>query len=54
MVAYLIAVLIATWPRFPQVTLPQFLSGIQNLSKTEISQEEPQENTIVENGNQSG
>ena len=52
-VAYLIVVIIATWPRFPQVTLPQFLSGMQNMSKTIISQEEPQENEIVENGNES-
>jgi phosphatidylglycerophosphate synthase len=44
MVAYLVAVLIATWPRFTQVTVPQFLSGMQNMSKTEISNEEPQEN----------
>lgn len=53
MVAYLVMVLVATWPRFPQVTLPQFFSGMQNLSKTEISQEEPQENAIIEDGNKS-
>ncbi len=47
-VAYLIVIIIATWPRFPQVTLPQFLSGIRNLSKTKFSKEEP-----LENGNKS-
>ena len=52
-VAYLIVVLITTWPRFLQVTVPQFLSGMQNLSKTKILQEEPQENGFVENGNES-
>ena len=36
-VAYLILVIIATWPRFPQVTVPQFLSGMRNLSKTKFS-----------------
>jgi len=53
MVTYLIAVLIATWPRFPQVTLPQFFSGMHNLPKTEISQEELQEKTLIENSNNS-
>jgi cardiolipin synthase len=53
MVTYLIAVLIATWPRFPRVTLPQFFSGMQNLPKTEISQEELQEKTLIENSNNS-
>ena len=53
MVAYLVVVIVATWPRFPQMTVPQFLSAMQNLSKTKISQEEPQENVIVENGNES-
>lgn len=53
MVAYLAAVLIATWPRFTQVTLPQFFSGMKNLSKTEISHEEPQDQTIIEDGNKS-
>ncbi len=43
-VAYLLVVIIATWPRFPQVTVPQFLSGMRNLSKTKFTQEEPQEN----------
>ena len=53
MVAYLVVVIVATWPRFPQMTVPQFLSAMQNLSKAKISQEEPQENVIVENGNES-
>jgi phosphatidylglycerophosphate synthase len=52
-VAYLLVVIITTWPRFPQVTVPQFLSGLRNLSKTKTSQEEPQENGFVENGNES-
>jgi phosphatidylglycerophosphate synthase len=53
MVAYLIVVLIGTWPRFPRVTLPQFFSGIQNLPNTEIPPEKPQENTLIENSNNS-
>lgn len=52
-VAYIIVVIVATWPRFPQMTVPQFLSRMQNLSQTNISKDEPEENGLMENGNES-
>ena len=53
MLAYLVIILVATWPRFPQVTLPQFFSAMRSLQKTEISPEPSQEETPLENSNKS-
>jgi cardiolipin synthase len=33
LVAWVIGVVIVTWPRFPQKTLPEFLNGMKNLGR---------------------
>ena len=50
---YVVLIIAATWPRFPQVMVPQFLAGLRELGKPSdgervIPAEEP---IAIENGN---
>ena len=51
-VGYVLLVVAATWPRFPQVVVPQFLEGIRDLGADR--EERREEDILVENGNGNG
>ena len=55
-VGYIALVIVATWPRFPQVVVPQFLEGMRNLGRVRPGREEvcPEGNGYLENGNGNG
>jgi hypothetical protein len=52
-VSYVALVLVGTWPRFPQIVLPQFLGGMRNLGRArpEDQATQAEEKVFVENGN---
>ena len=47
-VGYIALVVIATWPRFPQETIPQFLGGMRTLGR---ARQEADTVMLIENGN---
>ena len=55
-VGYVALIIAATWPRFPQVMVPQFLAGMRELGKlSDGEMTTPGEETIaMENGNGNG
>jgi cardiolipin synthase len=55
-VGYVLLVVLATWPRFPRMTVPQFLEGMRNLGKIRaVSQESlPKSEAYLENSNGNG
>lgn len=55
-VGYVVLIIVATWPRFPQVMVPQFLAGVRELGKASNGERDiPAEETIaIENGNGNG
>ena len=55
-VGYIALVLVATWPRFPQTVVPQFLEGMRNLGKSRAADRaaQPEPESCVENGNGNG
>jgi hypothetical protein len=55
-VGYVVLIVVATWPRFPRVVVPQFLAGVRDLAKpAEMDRELPvEEPMVVENGNGNG
>jgi hypothetical protein len=55
-IGYLALVVVATWPRFPQVTVPQFLEGMRNLGRARAADEAAQVELegYLENGNGNG
>jgi cardiolipin synthase len=53
-VGYVLLVVVATWPRFPQAVVPQFLAGMRNLGRKEKSPAEAKEYLDLENGHGNG
>lgn len=53
---YLVLVVVATWPRFPQVVVPQFLGGMRDLGRTKAADEgaRTENEGCLENGNGNG
>ncbi|UCC61700.1 MAG: CDP-alcohol phosphatidyltransferase family protein [Anaerolineae bacterium] len=56
LVAYVALLIVATWPRFPRVMVPQFLEGMRNLGRAEAADEAaPVElEAYLEDGNGNG
>jgi cardiolipin synthase len=56
LVGYVVLVVVATWPRFPKVVVPQFLEGMRNLGGTRTVGEtaQVQDERYSENGNGNG
>lgn len=55
-IGYVALVVVATWPRFPKVVVPQFLEGMRNLGRRKVADEEAraEQNGYLENGNGNG
>jgi len=55
-VAYVALLIVATWPRFPRVMVPQFLEGMRNLGRAEAANEAAQVGLegYLEDGNGNG
>jgi len=53
---YVALVIVATWPRFPQIVVPQFLEGMHNLGKTRTPDKgaQAEREAYPENGNGNG
>jgi phosphatidylglycerophosphate synthase len=56
LVGYVILVVTATWPRFPQMVVPQFLAGMRDLGRSKATSLETrvEGEDYVENGNGNG
>ena len=53
-VGYILLMLIATWPRFLQVTIPQFFRGIGSLGAPEQLVHDQTEGDLIQDGNGNG